>query len=178
MTFKERKSRGKGGGSGSGGSDGSGEGPGGYKPGQNYACRVIERTPGGYYVILTFDSLPGFFCTDRPYHPGQNIVAKFVKVENNRMFMEEVEEDLEPADHSLLEVDFAGQFNGPYLMEVDIDRKNSDPIVVDFGSHDGDGVDDTTGNADSSELEAESNKDDGKEDDDKDSNVINLFGDK
>lgn len=59
----------------------------GYKAGQNVICRVGNAEPGGYAVIIPKDNLPGFLPTPVPLKPGEEILAQFVCVHNNRMLL-------------------------------------------------------------------------------------------
>jgi hypothetical protein len=59
----------------------------GYKAGQNVICRVGYAEPGGYAVIIPKDNLPGFLPTQAPLKAGQEILAQYVCVHNNRILL-------------------------------------------------------------------------------------------
>jgi hypothetical protein len=59
----------------------------GYKAGQNVVCRVGNAEPGGYAVIIPKDNLPGFLPTPAQLKPGEEILAQFVCVHNNRILL-------------------------------------------------------------------------------------------
>lgn len=59
----------------------------GYKAGQNVACKVIAVEPGGYAVLLPKDNLPGFLPTEQKLKPGEEVLAQFVCVHNNRILL-------------------------------------------------------------------------------------------
>jgi hypothetical protein len=59
----------------------------GYKAGQNVACRVVGPEPGGYSVLIPKDNLPGFLPTDAKLKPGEEVLAQFVCVSNNRVLL-------------------------------------------------------------------------------------------
>ena len=59
----------------------------GYKAGQNVACKVMAAEPGGYSVILTKDNLPGFLPTEAKFRIGEELLAQFVCVHNNRVLL-------------------------------------------------------------------------------------------
>lgn len=59
----------------------------GYKAGQNVACRVMAQEPGGYSVIIPKDNLPGFLPTEAKLKIGEEILAQFVCVHNNRVLL-------------------------------------------------------------------------------------------
>lgn len=63
----------------------------GYKAGQNVICRVGYAEPGGYAVIVSKDndSLPGFLPTEEELKIGEEILAQFVCVSNNRILLSE-----------------------------------------------------------------------------------------
>src|SRR5271157_6021220 len=70
----------------------------GYKAGQSVVCRVRGPEPGGYSVTIPKDNLPGFLPTQAHLKPGEEILAQFVCVHNNRI---------------LLSTRFAGDAGGP-----------------------------------------------------------------
>ncbi len=63
----------------------------GYKAGQNVICRVGYAEPGGYAVIVSKDNdnLPGFLPTREELKIGEEILAQFVCVSNNRILLSE-----------------------------------------------------------------------------------------
>jgi len=59
----------------------------GYKAGQNVSCKVIAAEPGGYAVVIHKDNLPGFLPTDAQLKSGEEVLAQFVCVANNRVLL-------------------------------------------------------------------------------------------
>lgn len=59
----------------------------GYKAGQNVACKVVAAEPGGYAVLITKDNLPGFLPTESRLRIGEEVLAQFVCVHNNRVLL-------------------------------------------------------------------------------------------
>lgn len=59
----------------------------GYKAGQNVVCKVIKAEQNGYAVIIPKDNLPGFIQTPAEHRPGEEILAQFVCVHNNRILL-------------------------------------------------------------------------------------------
>lgn len=59
----------------------------GYKAGQNVACKVVRPEPGGYEVRTTKDNLPGFLPTEAKLKEGEEVLAQFVCVSNNRVLL-------------------------------------------------------------------------------------------
>src|SRR3984885_8619769 len=59
----------------------------GYKAGQNVVCKVTNAEPGGYAVLIPKDNLPGFLPTQATLKPGEEILAQFVCVHNNRILL-------------------------------------------------------------------------------------------
>jgi hypothetical protein len=59
----------------------------GYKAGQNVICKVGNAEPGGYAVIIPKDNLPGFLPTQAQLKVGEEILAQFVCVHNNRILL-------------------------------------------------------------------------------------------
>jgi len=59
----------------------------GYKPGQNVICKVTNAEPGGYAVIIPKDNLPGFLPTQANLRTGEEILAQYVCVHNNRILL-------------------------------------------------------------------------------------------
>jgi hypothetical protein len=65
----------------------TGGGGGGYRAGQNVICRVGYAEPGGYAVIISKDNLPGFLPTRAQLKTGEEILAQYVCVYNNRILL-------------------------------------------------------------------------------------------
>jgi hypothetical protein len=59
----------------------------GYKAGQNVVCKVTNSEPGGYAVLIPKDNLPGFLPTQATLTPGEEILAQFVAVHDNRILL-------------------------------------------------------------------------------------------
>ena len=59
----------------------------GYKAGQNVVCKITNSEPGGYAVLIPKDNLPGFLPTQMTLSPGEEILAQFVTVDNNRILL-------------------------------------------------------------------------------------------
>lgn len=59
----------------------------GYKPGQNVVCRIMNAEPGGYAVLIPKDNLPGFLPTQERLRLGDEVLATFVCVHNNRILL-------------------------------------------------------------------------------------------
>lgn len=59
----------------------------GYKAGQNVACKIVAPEPGGYAVIIPKDNLPGFLPTEDKFSIGEEILAQYVCIHNNRMLL-------------------------------------------------------------------------------------------
>lgn len=59
----------------------------GYKAGQNVACKVVRPEPGGYEVMIPKDNLKGFLPTDAILKPGEEVLAQFVCITNNRVLL-------------------------------------------------------------------------------------------
>jgi hypothetical protein len=60
----------------------------GYKAGQNVACKVVRAEPGGYAVHIPKDNLPGFLPTEAKLKDGEEVLAQFVCVHNNRVLLQ------------------------------------------------------------------------------------------
>ncbi len=58
-----------------------------YKAGQNVSAKVMGPEPGGYSVMLTKDNLPGFLPTEQKLKAGEEVLAQFVCVSNNRILL-------------------------------------------------------------------------------------------
>lgn len=59
----------------------------GYKAGQNVVCKVVKAEPGGYAVRIPKDDLPGFLPTEAKLKEGEEVLAQFVCVHNNRVLL-------------------------------------------------------------------------------------------
>jgi hypothetical protein len=59
----------------------------GYKAGQNVVCKVVKAEPGGYAVHIPKDNLPGFLPTEAKLKDGEEVLAQFVCVHNNRVLL-------------------------------------------------------------------------------------------
>lgn len=59
----------------------------GYKAGQNVVCKVMKAESGGYAVLIPKDNLPGFIQTAANHQPGEEVLAQFVCVHNNRILL-------------------------------------------------------------------------------------------
>lgn len=59
-----------------------------YKPGQTVNCRVTSQEPGGYAVNIFKDNVPGFLPTDHKHKIGEEVLAQFVAVANNRVLLQ------------------------------------------------------------------------------------------
>ena len=59
----------------------------GYKPGQNVVCKIQSAEPGGYAVLIPKDNLPGFLPTQERLRLGDEVLATFVCVHNNRILL-------------------------------------------------------------------------------------------
>lgn len=58
-----------------------------YKAGQNLTCRVEAQERDGYIVTIAKDNRLGFLSTDSQLRIGDEILAQFVSVSNNRIFL-------------------------------------------------------------------------------------------
>lgn len=59
----------------------------GYKAGQTVACKVVQAEPGGYAVLIPKDNLPGFLPTEAKLRIGEEVLAQYVCVHNNRILL-------------------------------------------------------------------------------------------
>ncbi|MBX9686278.1 MAG: hypothetical protein K2X27_06220 [Candidatus Obscuribacterales bacterium] len=59
----------------------------GYKAGQTLACKVLAAEPGGYAVIIPKDNLRGFLPTEARLKIGEEVLAQYVCVHNNRILL-------------------------------------------------------------------------------------------
>lgn len=62
----------------------------GYKAGQTVACKVVQAEPGGYAVLIPKDNLPGFLPTSDKYKIGEDVLARYVCVHNNRILLSSI----------------------------------------------------------------------------------------
>lgn len=58
-----------------------------FKAGQNLTCRIEQQERDGYAVTIEKDDLPGFLPTDEPLRIGDEVLAQFVCVSNNRILL-------------------------------------------------------------------------------------------
>lgn len=58
-----------------------------YKAGQLVGCKVTGPEPGGYAVLIVKDNLPGFLPTENKLKIGEEILAQFVCIHNNRVLL-------------------------------------------------------------------------------------------
>ncbi len=59
----------------------------GYKPGQNIVCKVVAIEKDGYRVQIPKDNLPGFLLSKQKIKVGEEILAEFVRLDKNRVFL-------------------------------------------------------------------------------------------
>lgn len=59
----------------------------GYKAGQPVACTIVRAEPGGYKVTLSKDQLSGFLATSNKLKSGQEVLARYVCLHNNRILL-------------------------------------------------------------------------------------------
>lgn len=59
----------------------------GYKAGQSIACKVLAAEPGGYSVIIPKDNLRGFLPCEAKLKIGEEVLAQYVCVHNNRILL-------------------------------------------------------------------------------------------
>ncbi|MBY0360224.1 MAG: hypothetical protein K2W82_19645 [Candidatus Obscuribacterales bacterium] len=59
----------------------------GYKAGQLVSCKVVASEPGGYSVVIVKDNLPGFLPIEARLKIGEEVLAQFVCVHNNRVLL-------------------------------------------------------------------------------------------
>jgi len=60
---------------------------GGYRPGQNFLCKITEVEAGGYACIVLQDNLPAFLPTTMHLTEGEEIMAQYVCVHNQRILL-------------------------------------------------------------------------------------------
>ncbi len=58
-----------------------------FRAGQNIVCRVERQEPDGYAVTISKENLPGFLPTEEPLRIGEEVLAQFVCVTNNRILL-------------------------------------------------------------------------------------------
>lgn len=59
----------------------------GYRPGQKLLCKITQVEAGGYACIVLQDNLPGFLPTKAHLKEGEEIMAQYVCVHNNRILV-------------------------------------------------------------------------------------------
>jgi hypothetical protein len=59
----------------------------GYKAGQPVTCTVLRAEPGGYSVSIAKSNLSGFLATSNKLKPGQEVLARFVCLHNQRILL-------------------------------------------------------------------------------------------
>ena len=64
-----------------------GGGGSGFRAGENVICRVVSSEPGGYAVVIKNGNWPGFLPTQAMLRPGNEIVAQYICVHNNRVLV-------------------------------------------------------------------------------------------
>ncbi len=88
IEYKLLKTAAGGSGGGAGGrSPSGGGGSGGFRPGQNLHCKVVKDEPGGYAMLILRHNLPAYLPTQALLRPGEEILAQFVSVYNNRILL-------------------------------------------------------------------------------------------
>tara|TARA_Y100001978_G_C23464749_1_gene324060 strand:+ start:189 stop:620 length:432 start_codon:yes stop_codon:yes gene_type:complete len=64
-----------------------------FKPGQNVICRVVEKEPGGYAVVVDPPSVPGwtwgYVPSDQTHMPGKELLTQFVCWDKGRLLLTE-----------------------------------------------------------------------------------------
>lgn len=63
-----------------------------FKPGQNVVCKILKEKPGGYAVVVyaaNSSSLPGYLPSDSLHLMGEELLATYVMVDNNRLLLAE-----------------------------------------------------------------------------------------
>src|SRR5689334_3607100 len=58
-----------------------------FKAGQNVICRIEKPERDGYAVTISKDKLPGFLHTEETLKIGEEILAQFVCISNNRILL-------------------------------------------------------------------------------------------
>ena len=58
-----------------------------FRAGQIVTCRIEKQERDGYAVTISKDDLPGFLPSDEPLKIGQEILAQFVCISNNRILL-------------------------------------------------------------------------------------------
>jgi hypothetical protein len=58
-----------------------------YKAGQNLTCRVERQERDGYIVTISKDNWPGFLSTEESLKIGDEILAQFICISNNRILL-------------------------------------------------------------------------------------------
>lgn len=60
-----------------------------YRPGQNVVAKIVKCVPGGYFVFILKDHLPGYLPSDAQHYIGDDVLATFLGVDNNRFMLSE-----------------------------------------------------------------------------------------
>lgn len=55
--------------------------------GQSVACKVLGREPGGYTVWISMHKQQGFIPTELPLKDGDEILAQYICMHNNKMLL-------------------------------------------------------------------------------------------
>lgn len=86
----------------------------GYKAGQTIACKVLAAEPGGYAVIIPKDNMRGFLPTEARLKIGEEILAQYVCVHNNRILLSSRMAGVQPGQQSgtQTKVDWTQQAGG------------------------------------------------------------------
>ncbi|MBX9721206.1 MAG: hypothetical protein K2X81_07420 [Candidatus Obscuribacterales bacterium] len=63
----------------------SDQGP--FRPGQLIICKIIAAEPGGYAVLITTSNLRGFIPTEIRMKIGEEVLAQYVCIHNNRVLL-------------------------------------------------------------------------------------------
>ncbi len=58
-----------------------------FRPGQQVVCKIIAAEPGGYAVILPQSYLKGFISTEIRIKIGEELLAQYVCIHNNRVLL-------------------------------------------------------------------------------------------
>jgi len=58
-----------------------------FKAGQNVVCRIERQEPDGYAVSVSKENYPGFLPTEETLKIGDEVLAQFVCITNNRILL-------------------------------------------------------------------------------------------
>ncbi len=58
-----------------------------FRAGQNVICRIERQEPDGYAVTISKENLPGFLPSEEPLKIGEEVLAQFVCITNNRILL-------------------------------------------------------------------------------------------